>query len=332
MAIKLSWEEYEQYFQPSHRPITTDSQSGYSEAIYERQGALHEGYAVYCELAGAFRLDIESYQLHEPISLEVSAHPHPLEISFQLSGGWQNQCDQIPAGHHNFVGCGTHPECIWQPNPHRQIRAIQFHVDPEWFKTVVGIKDDAIPPELMHLFRPFSQECYNQVGVTTPQMQIVLQQIWQCSFQGWRKPMFLSSKIIELMTLRLQQGIEAEAIPRPEGNLTRDRVDHLHQVKELLERRMENPPSIQEMSQQAGLSYYQLKQGFRKLFGKTPSQYLQQYRMEQARLLLHERNVDSVAEVANTVGYSHLGQFAAAFERQFGILPSDCLQGKRPRL
>lgn len=330
MPTKLSWQEYYQYFNVVD-PTTTDPQSGYSEVVYERQGALHEGFKISCELVGGFRLDIENYQLHEPIALEVPAHPHPLEISFQLSGGWQNQCEQIPIGHNNFVGCGTYPERIWQPNPHRQVQAIEFHVDPEWFKTLVGIQDDGIPPELSHLFRPFSQECHHNVGITTTQMQIALQQIWQCPFQGWGKSMFLASKIIELMTLRLQQGVEAETIPRSKTNLTHDRVERLHQIKEMLERRMENPPSLQEMCQQVGLSHHQLKQGFRQLFGNTPFQYIHQYRMEQARLLLYEGSVAGVAEVANIVGYSHLGQFAAAFKRQFGILPSDCLKGKLPR-
>lgn len=330
MATKLSEQEYNQFFKPVNRSARPDPQSSYSEVVYQRQGALHEGYTICCQLEGAFHLDVENYQLHEPIALEVPAHAHPLEISFQLSGGWQNQCEQIPEGHHNFVGCGTHPERLWQPKPHRQIQAIQFHVDPEWFKALVGIRDDAIPPELSHLFRPFSQECYHQVGVTTAQMQVALQQIWQCPFQGWSKSMFLASKIIELMTLRLQQGVETEVIFRPEASLPHDRVDRLHQIKEMLEHRMENPPSIQQMCQQVGLSHYQLKQGFRQLFGKTPFQYLHQYRMEQARLLLYEGNVAGVAEVANMVGYSHLGQFAAAFKRQFGILPSDCLKGKQP--
>ena len=49
--------------------------------------------------------------------------------------------------------------------------------------------------------------------------------------------------------------------------------------------------------------------------------------MEQARLLLYEGDM-RVAEVANYVGYSHLGQFSAAFKRKFGISPRDCLKGK----
>lgn len=67
--------------------------------------------------------------------------------------------------------------------------------------------------------------------------------------------------------------------------------------------------------------------GFRKLFDTTVVGYLNQMRMEQAETLLRTGEL-SVAEVANKVGYSHLSHFTAAFKRQFGITPSECLKGK----
>jgi AraC-like DNA-binding protein len=44
--------------------------------------------------------------------------------------------------------------------------------------------------------------------------------------------------------------------------------------------------------------------------------------------LLREQKL-SVAEVANLVGYSHLGYFAKVFKRQFGITPSECMMGRK---
>ncbi len=50
-------------------------------------------------------------------------------------------------------------------------------------------------------------------------------------------------------------------------------------------------------------------------------------RMEQAERWLREPDC-TVAEVANRVGYANPAQFAAAFKRQFGITPSDCILGR----
>jgi len=49
--------------------------------------------------------------------------------------------------------------------------------------------------------------------------------------------------------------------------------------------------------------------------------------MQQAKVILRTKKL-SVAEVANLVGYSHLSHFAAAFKRQHGITPRECLARK----
>ena len=46
--------------------------------------------------------------------------------------------------------------------------------------------------------------------------------------------------------------------------------------------------------------------------------------MEKAELLLREGKL-SIGEVANLMGYSNLSYFSAAFKRQFGITPSQCI-------
>ena len=50
--------------------------------------------------------------------------------------------------------------------------------------------------------------------------------------------------------------------------------------------------------------------------------------MEQAKVML-AANKTPVAEVANAVGYSHLGYFAKAFKKKFGISPKEFQLGKR---
>jgi AraC-like DNA-binding protein len=50
--------------------------------------------------------------------------------------------------------------------------------------------------------------------------------------------------------------------------------------------------------------------------------------MEKAEQFLRGSNM-TVAEVANLVGYSHLGHFAAAFKKKYGITPKEILLGKK---
>ncbi|MEH2182611.1 helix-turn-helix domain-containing protein [Nostoc sp.] len=70
-----------------------------------------------------------------------------------------------------------------------------------------------------------------------------------------------------------------------------------------------------------------LKLVFREIFGTTAFGCLQDYRLEQAKQFL-QKGTMTVEEVANVVGYLHLGHFRNAFKSKYSIMtafsPNDC--------
>lgn len=60
---------------------------------------------------------------------------------------------------------------------------------------------------------------------------------------------------------------------------------------------------------------------FKKMTGKTVSQYLEDYRVAQSTRLLQTGNL-SVAEIADMVGFSNASRFAAAFRARMGCAPA----------
>ncbi|MFQ4145830.1 AraC family transcriptional regulator [Chlorogloeopsis sp. ULAP02] len=302
----------------------------FSENLIEYPHELAHGYIKDIKLHQGFSLIIGDYQIHGDVTEYSPEEPeHPLQFYFQLVGDSVSNFEYASqkAGETALCGCGMSPRKLYYTSSPQKKQDIDIHIQPELFKTLFGIHNDTIPHLLKHLFRQPDEEYSVRTGTITTQMQVSLQQIWQCPFQGLVKQIYLESKALELIALRLQQDITGEAIQCHPHKPKRTVIERIYQAKELLESRMENPPSMMELAENVGLSPYQLKQGFQKVFGKSAFQYLHQYRMEQARLLLYEGNM-RVADVANCVGYSHLGQFSAAFKRMFGISPRDCLKGK----
>ncbi|GJD15175.1 AraC family transcriptional regulator [Rivularia sp. IAM M-261] len=267
-------------------------------------------------------------QHHETQITEIyPEHEYPLEFYFKFKSDVINNVDyaSIKVGDTALCGCGTAPKMLFTMP--KQNQDIDIHIEPELLKKIFGIQEDAIPELLKHLFRQPDEEYSISTGTITTQMQVVLQQISQCPFEGLVKKVYLEAKVLELMALRLQQDMTREIIQCHEYEPKRTVAEQIYQAKEILETRLNNPPSLVELAEEVGLSLYQLKHKFRKVFGKSVFQYLHQYRMEQARLMLYDGNM-LVADVANSVGYSHFGQFSAAFKRMFGISPRDCLKGK----
>jgi AraC family transcriptional regulator, transcriptional activator of the genes for pyochelin and ferripyochelin receptors len=169
---------------------------------------------------------------------------------------------------------------------------------------------------------------FQEVGTITPQMLALLQQLWIAPFQPPMQRMYLESCVLHLLALQLNQWSRIEQGIDCVKQLTFTEIERIYQARDLLIRQHNHPPSPLILAQQVELSERKLQKGFREIFDTTVFGYLHDYRMEQAKLLLCDR-ATSVATVANIVGYSHLGYFAAAFKRKFGMSPKAWQQGKK---
>lgn len=306
----------------------TDIESNYSEYLLQYPQQFGHGNILNIELRQGFNLTLEDYQVHQNITIDYPEMVHPLGFYFQISGGMNCRRYGLNyAGNSIISGSGFLPQLFHESLSNEPNKAVKVHIEPGIFKRFMGF-DDTIPSQLKQLFRKPDQKHYFHNGIITSQMQIALQQIWHCPFQGLVKRLYLESKILELIALRLQQQMQAETTKHCHHTLKKGLIDKIHHAKHILECRIDNPPSVLELAQLVGLNHHQLKQGFRQVLGNTVFGYLHNFRMEQARLLLSEGRMN-VAEVANSVGYEHLGHFAGAFKQKFGITPSACLKGEK---
>ncbi|WP_443027344.1 helix-turn-helix transcriptional regulator [Sphingomonas sp. LR61] len=77
-----------------------------------------------------------------------------------------------------------------------------------------------------------------------------------------------------------------------------------------------------------GLSPRGLQQSLRRHLDQTPGDLLREVRLDGARadLLGGARDETSVAEIARSWGFGHLGRFSATYRARFGELPSESLR------
>jgi YesN/AraC family two-component response regulator len=82
------------------------------------------------------------------------------------------------------------------------------------------------------------------------------------------------------------------------------------------------PESISrwDLAQHVCISEDYLTYCFRQELGTTPMQYLQRYRVNQAKLLL-KNSQKSITEIALAVGFTDSGYFSRVFNRQTGMSP-----------
>ena len=148
-------------------------------------------------------------------------------------------------------------------------------------------------------------------------IQRVIGEIIHCSYTNELRNLFLLSKSIELLVL--QADLYEKRLDDP---FIKSKKDHrrLIEAKELLTVRIDNPPTIVELSQLIGINEYKLKKGFKEVFGTTVFGYVHQHRMERAKRLLLETD-QPAKEIAYTIGYSSPQHFSNAFKKEFGVSP-----------
>lgn len=92
-------------------------------------------------------------------------------------------------------------------------------------------------------------------------------------------------------------------------------------ARDVLQRLEGEPPTIEALARDVGISPSHFIRQFEAVFGVTPHQYRIQARLDRAKQLLATQR-HSVTTVCFEVGFSSLGSFSALFTRRFGESPS----------
>lgn len=284
--------------------------------------SLCQGYSRCLEL-GNLRLEIEECCVTEDVIFKFETSSRQPISSFFVAGtsksrhlGLTNENIEAPGRNYlESIQSGIEFDHLFATEPVLRVR--------------LGFQRDAIarfgnaatlPSELLPWARGEMPASFYRQGNTTPEMQVILHQILRCPYQGAIKQMYLEGKVLELAALQFVQFLETDGSPHSEVTFKADEIERLRHAKDILIQRFDNPPSILGLARQVGLNDFKLKQGFRQVFGTTVFGYLREYRLEQARLLLAEGQLN-VQQVAQAIGYSHAGYFANAFKRKFGVTP-----------
>ena len=152
--------------------------------------------------------------------------------------------------------------------------------------------------------------------IMTPEMQAIVDGLFNIKYEGKTKMMFFRSQITTLLSHFFGQlaSLKTEKINPQERS-------KLNWAKDILLENIDNPPSLSELSKQIGLNTFKLKKDFKAYFGVPVFKYLQNERLTLAHKLIRNRDA-SVQEAAWHVGYDSLSSFSNAFEKKFGYRPS----------
>jgi AraC-like DNA-binding protein len=311
------WDEAEQYTPPQY-----DLEAGIKMRTMPKQ--LGKGHELCIELYPECQLDIWYHEYCDEIRFNQPEEEFPLiKFSVALSGiAVDSQGTVFDSQHVTISGKGAYRSNSGIISDTQPSLCIELAMSPECLTALFPDQNGALPTKLSFLVK--ENEWQTPVfSRANSAIHYIARQMVYCPYEGAAKRLYLQAKSHELVGLVLAPIVAGQDQPKLLSRMKPDTIARVYAARDILRLRLEHPPSSLELARQVGLSDRTLRRGFQELFGTTMFGYLTQQRMLQAEQWLRDGKL-TVAEVANRVGYAHLGCFATAFKHQFGISPREC--------
>lgn len=270
-----------------------------------------------------FSIDYAQFKHQKTFTSQAIKEDDHLEIHFELIGSKsykeQKKTIEIDPGRYSFFYLpqlnGT---LSFKPqNETRESIGVEFSI--QYIKELLG-EDLSVLGGLEQNIQAKNSYVHTDNAPTSTQMRCILESILRCNLNGVLKKVYIESKVNELLIQVLQQDKRFHCISTE--LLSRADIDKIYYTKEIVDKTLDNPYSLKELSRVVGLNEFKLKKGFKEVFDTTIFQYILDERMRLSKelLLSKERNI---AEIALHVGYKNPTHFTAAFKKYFGYLPSN---------
>jgi AraC family transcriptional regulator len=277
-------------------------------------------------LHGNFQQLGVSFEWHDfhcakPVDWARSFHPDSLEVCLNITGNGRVACQArsvdfapLTAG---FYRQGRMPLTASRKRAERhQFLTIEF--SRSFLKDHVQGARDIHP-----LVQSVIEAGGGDSGVATPvrlnsDLQQLAASLRRPPVLASAQPLWYRCKALEVAVAFFFHVADGEELfCMRQKRLARDRVSR---VIALLQQRLVNPPTLEEIGREVGCSPFHLSRTFSAEMAMTIPQYIRQLRMEKAAELLRA-GTHNVTESALEVGYSSLSHFSQAFHETFGCCP-----------
>ena len=132
---------------------------------------------------------------------------------------------------------------------------------------------------------------------------------------------FTLGKTATLITRYFVQLEQRKEDTKAIGNLTVP-VETLMEVKNELVSNLEQKVSVEQLAEQYHMSRQKLRINFKAFFGKSPGQFLQQARFQEAeRRLIYSK--DPITSIGLDLGFYDSAHFASEFRKRYKCTPEE---------
>ncbi|MED0668649.1 AraC family transcriptional regulator [Aneurinibacillus aneurinilyticus] len=264
---------------------------------------------------------ISKYKLYQKHKANIFTEAPMVELNYCLQGrrktvGSDFQHEFAPGNY--TLQFTRQVDACFELNEHQPLLMLSIGLPVSTFHRFMEELNGTRTIDFSHILGRHSFRIFQ--NAIDPSASVILKQILRAAERHDTKNFEIECGALELLSLAFQSFLFDDK--QELSILSKSDMQKIRQAREILLERMTNPPTLVELSRLIHLNDYNLKIGFKEIYGMTVFSYLRNKRLEKAFFLLQNGSMN-VNEVSCAVGYSNPSYFAEAFRKQFGCNPGE---------
>jgi AraC-like DNA-binding protein len=268
-----------------------------------------------------FSLEAHDFSLKADFDWSSSFHPESVELCVNLEGEGKlttrGRTTQVVPGSAVFYRVGPEPIAATRVGAGRH-RFVTLECRRDWLLRTLAGQEVAMDPLIRDGL--LQSNAGTMIGNCRPLGQAAharCDELWKPPVVPPARPLWFQARVLEMVSEFFYPPADEFFCDR-QKRMAKERIDR---VREILEANLAEPPALEELSRQVGVSQFYLSRIFSQEMRMTIPQFLRQARMQKAAELL-SAGKHNVTEAAFAVGYSSLGHFSKSFCEVIGCCPT----------
>jgi AraC-like DNA-binding protein len=146
--------------------------------------------------------------------------------------------------------------------------------------------------------------------------------------KGMIRVMQIEGLVYQILSMHMIQHNKEVLDKRPQTSLLKRELKTIRSFAKKIEKHIAQDFSLEEISAETGLTQAKLQEGFKLLYNKTVTEYIRNARLEVARDLIANSELN-ISEVVYSIGFTSRSYFSKIFKEKFGISPSEFKSSKK---
>jgi AraC-like DNA-binding protein len=265
---------------------------------------------------------VSVYEVTEPDGRTLfDCHWHEeMELMLITEGTIRIQLDmaeyELKPGQAVFVGSGVLHGAFPVDRSGCSLYAVVFHPDFLASRNEDALQQHYLDPIIdRHLILP------SVIRGDTQQEQMLIERLRSLIRANLDKQsayeLITKSDLLMIFAILLSHG---QAIVAPSRTETQH-VERLKQVLSYIQHHYHEPIRLKDLADVLGMSEEHFCRFFKKTMKRSPVSYMNEYRMQQAKILLADSD-SKILDIALQVGFDNLSYFITVFKNYCGLTPS----------